>query len=59
MTKKRKKLATLTPEEDRAWVQALNFHLEHGDTISRADRLAWQEACERFPRLREYDGAKR
>jgi hypothetical protein len=56
--KNAKKLATLTPEEDKAWVFAFNYYLEEGKTENQADKMAWRDLKKEFPRLREFDGCK-
>ena len=57
--RKQRRLATLTPDEDAAWVYALNYYIEdEGMGDSRADRAAWKDVQQQFPRLKEYDGAK-
>jgi hypothetical protein len=56
MAKKRKKLARLTPQEDRSWVIAFCYYVDDGYSDLKADGLAWRDVCEEFPRLREYGG---
>lgn len=57
--KPRKRLARLTPEEDRLWV-ALFEHAVHSLKYGglRADAYTWRHLCEAFPRLRKFHGAK-
>lgn len=57
-TQEARKLATLTLKEDRAWVFALNYHLDSGQTASEADRYAWEDLVSEFPRLRAFDGCR-
>jgi len=54
--KNRRRLATLTPFEDKRWVFAFCFYVDDGYTDVRADRLAWRDMCADFPRLRGYAG---
>jgi hypothetical protein len=56
MARKRKKLARLTPKEDRSWVIAFCYYVDDGCSDLKADASAWRDICEEFPRLREYDG---
>jgi hypothetical protein len=54
-----KHLATLTPEENKAWIDAFNWgltELHYGQ--NRADRYAWHDICKQFPRLRSFDGCR-
>lgn len=53
----KKKLATLTPAEDKAWVAAFAYALTelHYDP-RRADRYAWRDVRKQFPRLAAFDG---
>lgn len=58
-TRKRKRLATLTRDEDRLWVALFEYavaSLKYGQL--RADAYAWRHTCEAFPRLRKFDGCK-
>jgi len=57
-TQEARKLATLTLEEDRAWVSAFNFYLDDGETESDADDLAWIDLRSEFPRLMAFDGCR-
>jgi hypothetical protein len=50
--------ATLTPEEDRAWTKAFQFHVDEGKSDAQADRLAWRDVKAEFPRLKKFSGAK-
>ena len=55
---KKKKLALLTPAEDKAWVAALTYaltELHYGQ--ERAGRYAWRDVCKQFPRLSAFDGS--
>jgi hypothetical protein len=54
---KKKKLATLTPEEDRFWTNTFSDYVNDGYSDSKADKLAWKETVAQFPRLRAYQGA--
>lgn len=53
-----KKLATFTEAEDRFWVETLNAAIESGKSDSEADQIAWRKTVARFPRLREFEGAR-
>ncbi len=55
---KKPKLATLTPDENKAWEPAFQFHKNTGNGNVAADRLAWREVCREFPRLKDFDGAR-
>lgn len=59
-SKKRKKrrLAMLTQEEERAWIFAFGYYLEQNKSELEADELAWRDLQLEFPRLRKYDGCK-
>lgn len=50
--------AKLTPQEDRAWTKAFQFHIDAGKSDAQADRLAWSDLKKEFPRLRKFSGAK-
>ena len=51
---KRSKRAKLTPHEDRCWEFAFCYYVDEGRSDLEADRLAWRDMCEEFPRLRNY-----
>jgi hypothetical protein len=51
--------AKLTPEEDRAWEEAFLLYLDEGKTDAQADRAAWKDVQQQFPRLREFSGAEK
>lgn len=53
-----KKLATLTPEENKAWEFAFSYYLDEGKDDDEADRLAWEDIQKEFPRLKDFDGCK-
>ena len=55
---KKRRLAKLTAEEDKAWTTAFVHYKDDGKTDSRADRMAWRDVQEQFPRLKQYDGCK-
>ena len=57
MTKQRK-IAVLTPEEEKAWTFAFEFYSNQGMKDDEADFSAWKDVQEQFPRLREYDGCE-
>ena len=52
-----KRLAKLTPEEDHYWENAFAAEINGGTSDTKADRIAWKETQDRFPRLKGYDGA--
>jgi hypothetical protein len=54
--KRRRRLATLTPYEDRSWVFAFCFYVDDGYSDVQADHLAWRDMYMEFPRLRGYEG---
>ena len=54
----KRKLATLTPLEDKRWEQLFSHNVNSGMNDRAADEEAWQGLCEEFPRLRKYDGCK-
>jgi hypothetical protein len=56
MANRRKKLARLTPQEDRHWVIAFCYYQDEDCSDLKADKLTWRDICEEFPRLKEYDG---
>ena len=56
MAKKRKKLARLSPQEDRSWVIAFCYYLDDGCSDLKSDKLAWRDVCEEFQRLKKYGG---
>ena len=53
-----KKLATLTPAEDKVWCDTFAAYVDEGMSDAKADRETWKEMLEQFPRLREFDGCK-
>lgn len=55
---KAKRLAILTPEEDRVWTDSNAYWEEEGFSRAKADRFAWKELQDVFPRLKEFDGAE-
>ena len=48
--------ATLTLEEDSAWVGYFTFALGLHYGPARADRYAWRHLCNEFPRLKAFEG---
>jgi hypothetical protein len=54
--RKPKKLATLSPYEDKCWVFAFCYYVDDGHTDLEADHLAWRDVCIEFERLRKYHG---
>ena len=55
---RKRRLATLNPYEDKCWVFAFCYYMDRGKTELQADKLAWRDLREEFPRLRKYDGCK-
>jgi hypothetical protein len=53
-----RRLATLTPFEDKCWVFAFCYYLDQVKTDLQADKLAWRDLRLEFPRLRQYDGCR-
>jgi hypothetical protein len=53
-----RRLAKLTPREDRCWVFAFSYYLDEGRTEARADKLAWRDLRDEFPRLKQYYACK-
>jgi hypothetical protein len=53
-----RKLAVLTPEEEKAWEFAFAFYVEDGLKDDEAGFSAWQDLQKEFPRLREFDGCE-
>jgi len=52
----KKKLAVLTPEEDKAWETAFLFYQDEGWTDDEADENAWTDLQQTHPRLKAFDG---
>lgn len=56
---KPRKLATLDPIENQAWIEYFLYAketLKYGDL--RADAYAWRRMVEDYPRLKAFDGAR-
>jgi hypothetical protein len=53
-----KRLAKLTPEEDKVWTDFFSWYVDSGWTDNKAGRLAWIDLVQVFPRLKDYDGAE-
>ena len=51
-----RKLANLSPKEDKCWIFAFTYYLEEGKSDAKADELAWRDMQLDFPRLRAYEG---
>ncbi len=51
-----RRLARLTPYEEKCWVFGFCFYLDEGKSDFQADRLAWRDLQLEFPRLRKYEG---
>ena len=56
LRKKRKRLARLTPREDRCWIFGYSYYLDGGRSESHADKLAWRDLQREFSRLLTYRG---
>jgi len=54
-----KKLAKLTPDEDRIWQKYFAWYCDNGWTDEQADKKAWGDLQNEFPRMREFDGAEK
>ncbi len=55
----RKRLATLTPQEEQAWESAFRYHLTTGKRSQDSAGLrAWMDLRREFPRLRRFDGCR-
>jgi len=50
--------AKLTAAEDAFWTKAFSSYVNSGKSEAAADRLAWKETREQFPRLRAFSGAR-
>ena len=55
---RKKRLAKFTIAEDKAWTFAFNYYRDNGNTSLQADRKAWRDVQDEFPRLRKYEGAR-
>lgn len=53
-----KRLAMLTPEEDKVWTDSKAYWEEEGFSPLKADKFAWRDLQQVFPRLQEFDGAE-
>lgn len=54
----RKRLATLLPEENKAWETAFVYWKQKGYSDARADARAWIDVQMDFPRLKKFDGCR-
>jgi hypothetical protein len=54
--KRPRRLATLTPEQDKIWQSLFAIAANDGATDEQADRSAWEGLVEQFPELAQYDG---
>lgn len=57
VTVMRVSLATLTPEENKAWDFAFAYYAETLDD-DQAASMAWRDLQAEFPRLLKFDGCK-
>ena len=55
---KPKKIAVLTPEENKAWESYFACYVEDGLSDEEADQATWNDLQKDFPRLLEFDGCK-
>ncbi len=53
-----RRLATLTPFEDKCWIFAFCYYLDQRKGERESDRLAWRDLRLEFPRLRRYEGCR-
>jgi hypothetical protein len=54
-----RKLARLKPDENKAWdVYFADYCSNVRNDSARADRFAWRQLQQDFPRLKKYDRAK-
>jgi hypothetical protein len=53
-----KRLAKLSIEEDKVWVEFFTWYLENGWVDEEADQLAWKDLQQAFPRLQAFEGAE-
>jgi len=58
MKKNPKRIAKLTPEENRSWEFAFAFYLDEGYSDSKADGLTWRDMVLEFPRLKNFAGCR-
>jgi hypothetical protein len=56
MAIKKRRLARLTPDEDKWWVFLFCYFLDDEFSDAEADARTWIEMCDLFPRLRGYGG---
>ena len=56
--KRTKRVAKLTPYENKSWVFAFGYYLDRVRSAVRADQLAWRDMLLEFPRLRAFDGCR-
>ena len=56
--KRPRKLATLSPEENRDWEYFFSWYMNNGFTERQADRNAWRDLQQKYPRLKKYQGCK-
>ena len=57
-TQEARKLATLTLEENQAWVFAFGYYRDNGWVDTEVDKQAWKDLVSEFPRLRTFDGCR-
>jgi hypothetical protein len=55
---RRRKLATLKPQENRDWEYYFSWYKNNGLTDIEADRNAWRDLQQQYPRLKKYKGCK-
>ena len=56
--KKERRLAVLSPYEDKCWVFAFCFYLDQGRSDRVADKFAWRDLQREFVRLLKYEGCR-
>jgi hypothetical protein len=54
----KKRVAVLTPEEDKAWVFAFCYYKDSKLGDLEADRRTWRDMLLEFPRLKRYGGCR-
>jgi hypothetical protein len=53
-----RRVAILTPAENRAWEFAFCFYREDCKSDLKADKLAWADLVSEFPRLKKFHGCR-
>lgn len=58
MEQETKRLAVLTPEQEKRWTQLFDTAVMNGESDESADESAWQGLVEEWPELAQFDGCK-